>query len=172
MFEVEKNDAYQKAFDAYASTGEVIAEFAGVVRNGDAGGFEEGDVIAFPDVSRGIRVPVGNSGRTADMYIVQVTSKSGNVRYVPFYPTQFSKRIYPILVDNNGAYVKDLEPVKAGGKAAEFYQARANQKVDTVMKELIAEGDVIVSNVEIKNIFAYGTKNVTTTRRYTFDFKK
>ena len=172
MIKIENNSDYQKVYDAYAKTGETINEFGGVTRNGDAGGFEKGDVISFPDVIRPIRVPVGNSGRFAEMVIVEVTSESGNKRYVPFYPTQFSKRIFPILLDKDGKFVKNLDPVKPLGTASEFYQSRANQSVDSVMKELANQGDVVISNVDVKDVFAFGSKNVTTARQYTFDFKK
>ena len=169
-FVIDNNEDYQKVYNAYANIGEKVSKFSGVARSGDAQGFNEGDIITLPDKIEPIKMPVGTSGRTADLIIVKVKSGSRE-QYMPFYPTSFAKRIYEIQVDDDKKYVKDLGLCKPLGTAAEFYQSHANQSIQSVMEEMIKTGkEIKVSEARTCYQFAFGTTDVQQTRQYTFDF--
>ncbi|MDE6532064.1 MAG: hypothetical protein K2M27_00855 [Muribaculaceae bacterium] len=169
-FVIDENDDYEKVYNAYANAGEKVARFSGIARSGSAQCFNEGDIIILPDRIEPIKVPVGTSGRTAELIIVKVKSGSRE-QYMPFYPTTLAKRIFEIEVDADKKFVRDLDPCRPLGTAAEFYQSRANQSIQSIMEEMVKMGKKIkVSEARTVYQFAYGTTDVQQTRQYTFDF--
>lgn len=173
---VAGNADFASAYKALTSTNgnTTLNKFTGVTRTGDGNGFQEGDVISLPDTLEGaiVGVAMPNSSRKAEALLCQITSKTGAIRFQPFFVNALAKRILTFEVNDEGAVVPKTDKyTKPDGTAAAWWQGRAGRDVNEVVRELIAEGkDIRIDKAEIVKTYAFGTTNVTNTVLYTYNF--
>lgn len=162
---------YDTVYKAYLNNGATEAPngFTGVGTTGDGNGFAEGDVITLPNVAKVLNIPFGTDGRTGEGMIVKVTSKTGSVRYQPFYPKSLAKRTNVLQLDK-GVVVSNKYD-KASGTAANFYQQRAGQEIKSIVNQLIANGqDIVVTKVTPVKTYAFRSTEVIDSNLYQYDF--
>ena len=171
MFEIDNNSDYKAMVEAYTKNGAGTANtFSGQVRGGGGATLNKGDVIEWPKEYKVLLIKMRENQKPAEAVIVKVTGADNAVRYQPFFPSSLGKLIYPCDFDNEDKLVKRLAPIRPEGTAAKFYQSKANLDVDTVMKELMAKGNIKVTDMKAIDVCAYQSTNKSVTYQYTFDF--
>lgn len=171
MFEINNNREYQAIVDAYVKNGAVASDgFTGQVRGGGGATLNKGDVIEWPKEYQVLNITIREGQKPAQAVVVKVTSATGDVRYQTFFATSLGKLIYPCEFDDKDNLVKRLAPIRPEGTAAKFYQSKANLDIDSVMKELMAKGNIKVTDEKLIDICAFRSNIKSSTYLYTFDF--
>lgn len=168
---------YNAAVDAQTAKGAVVVDAFTGTATSDYVYFGEGEIIVLPKKYQVLRKaidPTAKPVRYAEYIMVEVLNEDGtHSRYQPFYPSQLSKRINEITLDDNGNHIRTIpaKPRKPGGDAAQLYQSFSSRLKNDAFKAVHAKGKAIkVTKAIPMATLRYGTSEVTTTAAYDFEF--
>ena len=174
-FKIANNSEYDALYKAYLNEGnalELTNGLKGQVSSGGAGGFEEGDIIEWPDKIQALELRLSkNSTSTTQAFIVKV--RNGSIeRYQLFFPSILGKLIRELEVDAEGNVLRNKGFTRTLGTAAKMYQEHANLGIKDTINKMMAEhpNGMKVTKVEKIDTYKYQSRETTQVSRYTIDF--
>ena len=173
-FKIANNSEYETLYNAYKNAGgavELKDGLGGQVSSGGGGGFEEGDVIEWPDTIQALGIKLREGSKPAQAFIVKVTN-NGVERYQLFFPSTLGKSIRELEVDAEGKVLSDKGFTRTLGNAATEYQSHANLEIKNVIEKMMTNhpDGMKVTKVDTINTYKYQSRETTTAKRYTIDF--
>lgn len=172
-FKVKDNSEYAVVLDGFKNNNfATVTSLTGQVSAGSANVLEVGDKIEWPDEVEFLQNNNMGGSRPVYAIICKVTGEDGAVRYMPWYPTSLGKTIQKLKLDSAKEKVIGREFVRPDGAPAKDYQAKANQKLDDVVRALIADhpNGIKVKGFTDVDTYRFGTKEITTARLYEYEY--
>lgn len=170
MFETGKDSKYDEIMKAYLNNNATeVTKLEGQVSGGELG-LNKGDIIEWPDKKRYLKIKMQN-GRSAQAMLCKITN-GDTYRYGLVYPRSFFKAIFEVEVDSEGRYVGPKPVIYPEGQPTKDLLAQNQCELDTVFNKFMEDhpNGIRVKDFTNVNVLKFGTQDVTTTRRYEYEY--